>query len=309
MNIEFIQRNNIINMFCEEELGFRDTDILYSRESFVKQNFDKSLSYFKQFYRKALQEGPINFISETKYKLSQDQQRVYDFISKDIRQGCPQQELYLVQASQGTGKGTIVETLYYCALRNGIKARIATPTGVAATRFPCLASTLHSSLGIPLGKTAEEIIGMPVSSNVIKSWENIKLFFIDEIYLVSSSSLYIIHKKLQQILCNSYPFGQCSIVFCGDILQNMCIGGSPLYCETESDSKICVKGRKLYRSITKVFMLTKNHRQKDKEYAKILECLKHNPLNHEDLSLINSRHESKLNESEKTNLRTLFTLH
>lgn len=286
-------------MSFEEELGFREKDISYDWETFEKNNFDKSLSYFKQFYRKSLQEGPIARVTENQYTLSEDQQYVYDAISKDIKQGLTHQQLYLVQSSQGCGKGILVETLYFCALRNGIQARIATLSGVAASRFPCLASTLHSSLSIPLGKTAEEIISMPVSSNVINSWKNVKLFFIDEIFLLSSTFLYIIHKKLQQIFCNSHPFGNISLVCLGDILQSMCIGGTPLYLNTESDSEISERGRKLYLSIKNVFMLTKNHRQKDKEYSRILECLKHNQLNPEDLFLINSRHERNLQECEK----------
>lgn len=287
----------------EEDLGFRDKDILYSWESFQKNNFDKPLSFFKQFYKKSIKEGPLYLIPETKYSLSEDQQQVYNIISKDILQGLPQQQLYLISAMAGSGKGTLVETLYSCAMRNGIQAKIATPTGISATRFPCVAATIHSSLGIPLGKTAEEIISMPVSDKVISAWKNVKLFFIDEVFLLSSTFFYIINKKLQQIFCNSRPFGNCSVICLGDVLQNMCIGGTPLYSERESDSEICEQGRNLYRSITRVFMLTKNHRQKDKLYSRILEGLKHNKLSPEDLFMINSRHESVLHESEKNGFR------
>lgn len=285
-------------LFEEEELGFREKDISFSWETFEIQNFDKPLSWYKQFYRKALKEGPLGTISENKYSLSEDQQQVYDVISKDIKEGLTQQQTYLISSAAGTGKGILIETLYYCAKRHGIKAKIVTPTGVAATRFPCLASTIHSSLGLPLGKTAEEIISMPVSHKVIMAWKDVKLFFVDEVYLIPCSFWYVINIKLQQIFNNSEPYGGCSVIVSGDMLQNMCIGGVPLYSETQCESEICEKGRMLYRGITKVFMLIKNHRQKDKEYLKILEGLKHNQIVPDDLALLNSRHESRLSDNE-----------
>ena len=81
-----------------------------------------------------------------------DQWRVYTEITQSLRQ---QDKLarFFIQASAGTGKSFLLETLYLWCLVHGFEVSACAPTGIAAARIriqrtPVRAFTLHYLCGL-----------------------------------------------------------------------------------------------------------------------------------------------------------------
>jgi hypothetical protein len=113
-------------------------------------------------------------------------------------------------------------------------------------------------------------------------FQGIKLVVLDEVSMISLSSLYEIHSRLKAIKLASIddkkerdlfdkanlPFGGIHMLFCGDFYQLKPVGGSPLY-QSNVDN-ICSNaklGRDLWLQISTYFELTENCRFVDGEDA------------------------------------------
>ncbi|PIK45268.1 hypothetical protein BSL78_17865 [Apostichopus japonicus] len=126
------------------------------------------------------------------------------------------------------GKSQALKALYNALLRyyssqpgsdpDDTHILLMAPTGKAA--YGIKGSTIHSALLIP---TSEGFHYKALTSDKLNSLRvklrNLKIIFIDEIFMVGNGMLTFIDKRLQQIMGSKNIFGGVSIIAVGDIFQ------------------------------------------------------------------------------------------
>src|SRR6476469_3402102 len=93
-------------------------------------------------------------------------------------------------------------------------------------------ATIHNSFLLPLTQyNTHSGLSDEKLSNLRNKFSKLKLLIIDEISMVSSNLLSLIHERLQAItsLPPHIPFGGISILAVGDLQQLQPVGGRPVY--------------------------------------------------------------------------------
>jgi hypothetical protein len=147
--------------------------------------------------------------------------------------------------------------------------RIASQTGVAAGNVG--GSTLHSLLRLPFNDKDKE---GALPDTVINNFQNVTLFFIDEISMTGCVTLNCVSNRLKDAKSNAgEPFGGVDMIFAGDFYQLPPMNGGPLYRKlnlSADDSTINTTkaglGFILFSCCTHVIFLTQQHRMTDPVY-------------------------------------------
>jgi len=188
----------------------------------------------------------------------------------------------------GTGKSTLLQ-LFRNTTRK--KVVVLAPTGVAALNVK--GQTIHSFFGFP---------GKPLHRKDIKKRKNHKLYknldvlIIDEISMVRADMLdnidYFLRVNRDNVID---PFGGAQIVFFGDLFQ------LPPIVSTEAEKALFEAYYDTpYFFSAKVFghdfqietiELRKAYRQESRHFLRLLEAVRLNQLDYDDLEDLNERHE------------------
>jgi ATP-dependent DNA helicase PIF1 len=196
-----------------------------------------------------------------------------------------------VTGRAGTGKSTLLQLVKDTSKKNLV---VLAPTGVSALNVK--GQTLHSFFGFP-----PRMLGM----NEIKKRKNrsiykkLQLMIIDEISMVRSDLLDNIDYFLRINREIDQPFGGVQCVFFGDLFQLPPVVSSDFEVQHFRDyyrspyffsAKIFERGFKL-----ELFELTKIYRQENKHFIKLLESIRLNRIEYEDLETLNQRYIADFN--------------
>ena len=215
----------------------------------------------------------------------------------------------VVHGGAGTGKSTLIRVIskwVQIILQtpgDDINCQYlirAAPTGMAAANID--GSTLHSAFKLNFGNSYISLSdkNRDLFRNI---YRNLKIVIIDEFSMMKSDQLYQIHQRLCEIKENNQPFGNCSMILFGDLMQLKPVRGSYIFEKPKFEK---------YRQVFDVFNLwemfqsielEQNHRQgEDKEYAEVLNRIrfktKIESLSDNDLAVLNSRILSPENEDQ-----------
>nr|XP_057929526.1 uncharacterized protein LOC131129730 [Doryrhamphus excisus] len=221
-----------------------------------------------------------------------------------IRQWCldkvggrkPEPLHLFITGGAGTGKSHLIKAIQYEATRllstmcrqpDNISVCLAAPTGIAA--YNLNATTIHSTLSI--GKDTRlpyTPLGEETVNSLRAKFADLQILIIDEISIVDHKLLTYIHGgRLRQIKqTGDYAaFVNVSIIAVGDFYQLPPVKGKPLYVKDATFN--------LWTKLFRVVELTTIVRQKDNQFAALLNRLRKHPkgaaLLETDIELLKQR--------------------
>ena len=162
-----------------------------------------------------------------KYKIMSEQ------IKNDIKLSKKQNEAYsimvngdsmFVTGSAGSGKTSTIK-LFIKAYKSNKIMGVTSTTGISALLFGGV--TLHSFLGIGLGKDSVESLNKKIQSRsyLKKRWKELEILIIDEISMLSPVLFDKLEALARRVRRNEKPFGGIQLILSGDFCQLPCIDG------------------------------------------------------------------------------------
>ncbi|XP_072562264.1 uncharacterized protein [Paramormyrops kingsleyae] len=176
----------------------------------------------------------------------------------------------------GVGKSVLIKAIQYEAARilrqlshnpDETHVLLTAPTGVSA--YNIKAATIHTCFHIATDvKLPYEPLGDEKINSLRAELGNLQILIIDEISMVDHKLLAYIHGRLRQIkqIGDYSAFGNVSIIAVGDFYQLCPVKGKALYTEG--------KGVNLWQNHFAMVELTEIMRQKDMEFAQLLNRLR-----------------------------------
>lgn len=205
-----------------------------------------------------------------------------------------------VTGKAGTGKSTLLQ-LFRNTTRK--KCAVLAPTGVAALNVQ--GQTIHSFFGFPPRIITPKEAGQKVMrKDLLRMYKNLEVLIIDEISMVRADMLDGMDKFLRVNRENFRPFGGVQVVFFGDLFQlPPVVTRDPVeaayfqdYYETP------------YFFSAKIFQepdfqlenleLRKVYRQESRHFLRLLEAVRVNEIDHDDLEDLNERHVPDFKETD-----------
>lgn len=216
--------------------------------------------------------------------LNDDFRYVLDTLEKDGKS-------MFVTGRAGTGKSTLLQ-LFRRTTRK--KTAVLAPTGVAALNVQ--GQTIHSFFGFPPRIVTPQEASRKVSRKDLKRlYQNLEVLIIDEISMVRADILDGINRFLQINRENISPFGGVQVVFFGDPFQlPPVVTNDPVevgyfrdYYETPYFFSAKVFEEPDFN--LEMLELRKVYRQESRHFLRLLEAIRINNLDHDDLQDLNER--------------------
>ena len=193
-------------------------------------------------------------------------------------------DFVFVSGVAGTGKSTLIGL---AGRQPGKNVIVVAPTGIAAMNIG--GTTIHSTFRLPFGPAPDPAMQY---GNRAELFRKVDLLIIDEISMVKADILDAISLSLLRHRRNERPFGGVKVAVFGDLFQL-----APVV-EEDDDSILkqlgyksnfffeakCFGGLK-----TQFFQLTRTFRQKDPEFARVLNNIRTGQKIVESLNYINER--------------------
>lgn len=186
----------------------------------------------------------------------------------------------------GTGKSTLLQLFRSTTRKKNV---VLAPTGIAALNVR--GQTIHSFFGFP---------PRPLQPHELKKrrdtrlYRNIEVLVIDEISMVRADLLDNIDRFLRVNRENPFPFGDVQVVFFGDLFQL-----PPVVASDAESSLFKMVYDTPYFFSAKVFEenfhmdmleLRKVYRQENRHFLRLLDAIRLNQIDHDDLEELNERY-------------------
>ena len=163
-------------------------------------------------------------------QLNIEQKNVFNYVMKNAN--AKKQVLMFCTGPGGTGKSFLIRciTQYLCqtfARQQGVRpVLLGGPTGICSRNINGV--TLHSLLKLPIdsGRRSYRALGSQAINQLRNIFAGVTHLIIDEISMVSSQVLDLIHNQLCTIFSNNVPFGGLSILTFGDFYQLQPVRGA-----------------------------------------------------------------------------------
>jgi ATP-dependent DNA helicase PIF1 len=205
-----------------------------------------------------------------------------------------------ITGKAGTGKSTLLQLF-----RNTTKKKVAilAPTGVAALNVQ--GQTIHSFFGFPPRIiTPSEATRRVTRKDLLRLYKNLEVLIIDEISMVRADMLDGMDKFLRINRENYLPFGGVQVVFFGDLFQlPPVVTRDPVEASYFTDFY-----ESPYFFSAKIFQepdfqldmleLSKVYRQESRHFLRLLEAVRVNEIDYDDLEDLNERHQPDFNEMD-----------
>ena len=213
-------------------------------------------------------------------ELSQEYQDVLDELENT-------NQSFFITGRAGTGKSTLLN-LFRNTTRK--KVVVVAPTGVAALNVK--GQTIHSFFGFPPRPDFESHITKRKSR---KMYLQMEVLVIDEISMVRADILDGIDKFLRINRDKNEPFGGVQVVFFGDLFQLPPVVANHMErvkFQTEYESPYFFSAEVINRDFDlEVIELRKIYRQDNRHFIRLLEAIRTNTIDYDDLEDLNERHE------------------
>ena len=192
----------------------------------------------------------------------------------------------------GTGKSTLLRLLRQTTRK---KMAILAPTGVAALNVQ--GQTIHSFFGFPPRIiTQSEATRRETNKRLIKLYQSLEVLVIDEISMVRADMIDGINRFLQVNRGNLQPFGGVQTVFFGDLFQlPPVVTRDPVEANFFSEyyhSPYFFSAHAIREAGFDMEMLElkKVYRQESRHFLRLLEAVRSNTVDYDDLDDLNARH-------------------
>jgi ATP-dependent DNA helicase PIF1 len=215
----------------------------------------------EKYYRQRMTDG---------IKLNKKQQEAFDYIVKG--------DNIFLTGPGGGGKSAVIKMFskIYGPTKN---IAITSTTGTSALLLG--GTTLHSYLGIGLGKESVEILSENIlaKSWIKKKWRDLEVLIIDEVSMLSPDLFDKLEEIARIVRKNKICFGGIQLVLSGDLCQLGCV-------ETE---KFVFESKSWEMCIRKVVYLTEIIRQSEIEFQDCLNEIRMGVVSDKSRKLLESR--------------------
>jgi hypothetical protein len=197
-----------------------------------------------------------------------------------------------ITGKAGTGKSTLLQLFRNTSRK---KMVVLAPTGVAALNVQ--GQTIHSFFGFPPRiLTPKEASQKTSRKDLLRLCLNLDLLVIDEISMVRADLLDGMDKFLRVNRENFRPFGGVQVVFFGDLFQlPPVVTSDPIEAQYFSDyyDSPYFFSAKIFQDDDfqmETIELRKVYRQESRHFLRLLEAIRVNEADHDDLEDLNERH-------------------
>lgn len=185
----------------------------------------------------------------------------------------------------GTGKSTFLQLFRKTTKK---KMVVLAPTGIAALNVQ--GQTIHSFFGFPPRVILPKDIR---KSNRRKWFGKIEVLVIDEISMVRADLLDAIDRSMQVHRENQQPFGGVQVLFIGDLFQLPPViaqEAERLMIESRYASPYFFSAQVMQRVYLEMLELSKVYRQENRHFLRLLDAVRMNLVDYEDLEDLNTRY-------------------
>ena len=205
-----------------------------------------------------------------------------------------------ITGKAGTGKSTLLQLF-----RNTTRKKVAVlaPTGVAALNVQ--GQTIHSFFGFPPRIiTPSEAARRVTRKDLLRLYKNLQILIIDEISMVRADMLDGMDRFLRLNRENNQPFGGVQVVFFGDLFQlPPVVTRDPIeasYFTDYYESPYFFSARIFQDADFQIDMLElrKVYRQESRHFLRLLEAVRVNEVDYDDLEDLNERHQPHFEETD-----------
>jgi len=195
----------------------------------------------------------------------------------------------------GTGKSTLLRLFRRTSRK---KTVVLAPTGIAALNVK--GQTIHSFCGFPPRFLTSRDI--KISKRYKKLIKNIEVMVIDEVSMVRADILDAIDIFLQKNRGSIAPFGGVQMVFIGDLFQLPPVIATDLekrFFEFQYDSAYFFSAKVFERDFEmEMLELRKVYRQEARFFLRLLEAIRLNQADYEDLEDLNVRYDPNFDSTD-----------
>lgn len=193
----------------------------------------------------------------------------------------------------GTGKSTLLQ-LFRNTTRK--KCVVLAPTGIAALNVK--GQTIHSFFGFPPRPLSKRDIKKRRNSRLYK---NLEVLIIDEISMVRADMLDNIDYFLRINRNINLPFGDVQVVFFGDLFQLPPVVSTEVekqMFKTQYDSPYFFSAKVFEEFEMEQLELRKVYRQEGRHFLRLLDAIRLNQADYDDLEDLNERHQPNFSPEE-----------
>lgn len=193
-----------------------------------------------------------------------------------------------ITGKAGTGKSTLLD---YFGKKSGSRPVVLAPTGVAALNVK--GQTIHNFFNFYIDVTPEKIRDRKIKPKNPKLYKAIKTIIIDEVSMVRADLLDCIDVFLRMYGPDKdRPFGGVQMVLVGDLYQlPPVVNGEEMEIfSSHYHSPYFFSARVFEGFPIEIIELEKVYRQKDQEFVDLLNRIRNNSVEEDDIKNLNSRY-------------------
>lgn len=216
-------------------------------------------------------------------------------------------ENMFITGKAGTGKSYLLS----CFLEHTKKkVAVVAPTGMAALDVNGM--TIHHFFGLkPELQVPEKLDGSVIYGNKRELFRELETLVIDEVSMVRSDVMDTIDYILRKANSSDEPFGGKQIIAFGDLYQLPPVvkydTGEEAYLLDRYNGVFFFNIPATMEKLFKIYELQEVYRQKDNGLIEVLDRIREGEQTYDDLALLNSRVNSRLNRSFRDDFITLTT--
>ena len=199
----------------------------------------------------------------------------------------------------GSGKTHTLTTYIKWLTERGIEPAVTASTGIAATHVGGMTIHSWSGIGILDELSASDLDRILSKEHVVKRIQKTKVLILDEISMLSGTTLSMVDEIMRTARHDSRAFGGVQMVFCGDFFQ------LPPITRGGRTTEFAFTSGAWRNAMPLTCYLTEQHRQDDDVFLELLSAIRDGSFDHSHASTLLSRtHDG---EDIETNIPRLFT--
>lgn len=196
----------------------------------------------------------------------------------------------------GSGKTFVLREYITFLRKHGVEVAVTASTGIAATHLKGVTIHSWSGIGIKDNLTDYDLDELEQKSYLWKRFEKTKVLIIDEISMLSASTLDCVDQVAKVFKKNTLPFGGMQVIFSGDFFQlppvekKLPFQENTIFLdEEESNIPFAFKSRAWIDADLHVCYLSEQFRQQDNILVKLLSEIRDGTFSEKSIKILNNR--------------------